>query len=199
MLEKTAIFDLDETLVHCIEDIENNDFDLPICVEFSTGESVKAGINIRPFAYECLKTVQKQFQVVVFTASHKSYANAVLDTLEEEFRKPSYLTKEEQQHFAQFNEPERTQKIMEMKQQQKLIEFRIYRDHCYKTSTNVYVKDLSLIRNRQMKDMIIVDNAVYSFGFHLSNGIPIIPYYSSKTNPNDEELFHLIFYLNSIA
>ena len=47
--------------------------------------------------------------------------------------------------------------------------------------------------------MIIVDNAVYSFGHHLDNGIPIIPFYSKKSNPQDEELMHLIYYLNCIA
>ena len=58
---KTLIFDLDETLVHCIEDIENNSFDLPIMVNFPNGETVKAGINVRPFAYECLKQAQKSY------------------------------------------------------------------------------------------------------------------------------------------
>lgn len=47
-----------------------------------------------------------------------------------------------------------------------------------------------------MKDMIIVDNAVYSFGYQLDNGIPIIPYYDDKEN--DEELMHLVYYINCI-
>jgi len=44
--------------------------------------------------------------------------------------------------------------------------------------------------------MIIVDNAVYSFGYQLDNGIPIIPFYEDK---NDEELMHLIFYIDCLA
>ena len=44
--------------------------------------------------------------------------------------------------------------------------------------------------------MIIVDNAVYSFGYQLDNGIPIIPFYEDK---NDEELMHLIFYIECLA
>ena len=52
---KTLVFDLDETLVHCIDDIENTPYDLPISVTFPSGETIDAGINIRPYAYECLK------------------------------------------------------------------------------------------------------------------------------------------------
>lgn len=44
--------------------------------------------------------------------------------------------------------------------------------------------------------MVIIDNAVYSFGFQLDNGIPIIPFYNNK---EDEELLHLINYLNTLA
>ena len=44
--------------------------------------------------------------------------------------------------------------------------------------------------------MVIVDNAVYSFGFQLDNGIPIIPFYNNK---EDEELLHLMNYLNTLA
>jgi len=36
--------------------------------------------------------------------------------------------------------------------------------------------------------MVLVDNAVYSFGYQLENGIPIIPFYDDK---EDEELLHL--------
>ena len=53
--DKTLIFDLDETLVHCIDDIATNPYDHKISVTFPTGETIDAGINIRPYAYECLK------------------------------------------------------------------------------------------------------------------------------------------------
>ena len=53
---------------------------------FPTGETIEAGINVRPYAYECLKRASQNYQVVVFTASHKAYADVVLDTLEREFR-----------------------------------------------------------------------------------------------------------------
>jgi hypothetical protein len=64
------------------------------------------------------------------------------------------------------------------------------------TGGGYYVKDLRIIENRDMKDMVIVDNSVYSFAFQIDNGIPIIPFYN---DPNDEEMLHLIYYLTCLA
>jgi len=154
--KKTLIFDLDETLIHCVDDISADPPDVVLPVTFPNGEVVDAGVNIRPGAVECLREVNKSFQVVVFTASHKFYADVVLD------------------HLDPTGE---------------LIQYRLYRDSCYQTADGVYVKDLRIIKNRSLKDLVIVDNAVYSFGFQLDNGIPIIPFYN---NPEDEELLHQI-------
>lgn len=77
-----------------------------------------------------------------------------------------------------------------------LIQYRLYRDSCVQTAEGVYIKDLSIFRNRSLKDVVIVDNAVYSFGLQLDNGIPIIPFYDSR---EDEELRHLVFYLKCLA
>lgn len=60
------------------------------------------------------------------------------------------------------------------------------------TEEGVFIKDLRIIKNRNLKDIVIVDNAVYSFGFQLENGIPILPFYDDK---KDEEMLHLINYL----
>ena len=43
--------------------------------------------------------------------------------------------------------------------------------------------------------MILVDNAVYSFGAQLSNGIPITPF---KDDVEDREFLFLMNYLNLI-
>ena len=77
------IFDLDETLVHCLEDLRPDrkpHVILPIV--FPSGEVIRAGINIRPYAIDCLQEAAKDFEVIVFTASHKSYADAVLNYLD---------------------------------------------------------------------------------------------------------------------
>lgn len=46
-----------------------------------------------------------------------------------------------------------------------------------------------------MKDLLIVDNAVYSFGAQLSNGIPITPF---KDDKDDREFILLMNYLQRI-
>jgi len=76
------------------------------------------------------------------------------------------------------------------------IQHRLFREHCTPTEEGVYVKDLRVIGNRNMQDMILVDNAAYSFGYQIENGIPIIPYYDNKT---DQELKHLIPYLKFLS
>ena len=70
--------------------------------------------------------------MVVFTASHKAYADVVLNFLD-----PTG----------------------------ELIEHRLYRESCMQTEEGVHIKDLRIIKNRNLKDLVIVDNAVYSFGF----------------------------------
>lgn len=154
---------MDETLIHCVDDLESEVPDAVLNVVFPNGEVVEAGINVRPYALECLREANKKYQVVVFTASHKFYADVVLDYLD-----PTH----------------------------ELIHHRLYRDSCFQTEDGVYIKDLRIIRNRSLKDMVIVDNAVYSFGFQLDNGIPIIPFYNNR---EDEELLHLINYINTLA
>lgn len=45
-----------------------------------------------------------------------------------------------------------------------LIQHRFYRDSCIKADDSVYLKDLRIINNVDLKDIILVDNAVYGFG-----------------------------------
>ena len=101
-------------------------------IKFPNGEEADAGINVRPYALECLKEASKLFQVVIFTASHQSYADVVLDYLD-----PNH----------------------------EFIDYRLYRDSCMETEEGVYIKDLRIIKNKLLKDLVIIDNAVYSFGY----------------------------------
>jgi CTD small phosphatase-like protein 2 len=67
-----VIFDIDETLVHC-GPMDDADFTVEVMVD--TGEVAVAGVKIRPGAIECLRAASKLFEVMVFTASHQTYAD----------------------------------------------------------------------------------------------------------------------------
>jgi Dullard-like phosphatase family protein len=172
--KKIALFDLDETLVHCIGEINKNNKDDPI---FSDAHKVKVvlpnkkevmiGINVRPHLKKLFDTIKEEYNVAIFTASHQSYSDAVLNYLDPE-----------DQYFH----------------------YRLYRDSCVqykKNDINFYVKDLDIFKyNYDLKDIIIIDNSILSFAYHFNNGIPVVPFYDSK---QDNELPLLCFYLLSIA
>ena len=59
-----------------------------------------------------------------------------------------------------------------------------------------YIKDLRLIANRDLKEMLIVDNSALCFSLQLDNGVPILPFYQDLS---DDELLHLLYYLQCVA
>ena len=172
--KKIALFDLDETLVHCIGEINKNNCNK---IEYKDSHKIKVilpckkevtiGINVRPHWKESLDKIKEKYNIVIFTASHQSYSDAVLNYLDPE---DIYF------------------------------HYRLYRDSCalYKTSDiNFYVKDLDIFKdNYNLKDIIIIDNSILSFAYHINNGIPVVPFYDSK---QDSELPLLCFYLLLIA
>ena len=172
--KKIALFDLDETLVHCIGEIKkeednNQEFESAhkINVILPSKKETTIAINIRPHLKELLDKIKDVYNIVIFTASHSSYSDAVLNYLDPE---------------------------------DKYFHYRLYRDSCvqYKTNDiNFYVKDLDIFKDfYDLKDIIIIDNSILSFAYHLNNGIPVVPFYDSK---QDSELPLLCFYLLSIA
>jgi len=53
---------MDETLIHCVDDVENDSPDVIIPIQFTEDEEpVHAGINIRPKVRECLLEANKHF------------------------------------------------------------------------------------------------------------------------------------------
>ena len=60
-IKKVVVFDLDETLVHCVDDPEAQKTDVVLKIKFPNGDEADAGINVRPYAIECLKEASKIF------------------------------------------------------------------------------------------------------------------------------------------
>ena len=163
--KKIALFDLDETLVHCTGDINLKAEPYQHCINVVLPGNIetKVGINIRPFWKKTLNLIKKYYHIVVFTASHQAYADAVLD----------------------FMDPTK-----------KYFNYRLYRNNCSLVDINnvkFYVKDLDIFNEfYDLKDIIIVDNSVLSFIYHLENGIPIVPYYNED---KDGSLYVVGLYL----
>ena len=62
--------------------------------------------------------------------------------------------------------------LLDILDKEKNIQHRLYREHC--TFINgVFIKDLKRL-NRNLKDIIIVDNSPLAFAFDIENGLPII-------------------------
>ncbi|CAD8056649.1 unnamed protein product [Paramecium sonneborni] len=75
---------------------------------------------------------------------------------------------------------------------QQRVKRRIFRDSCVTDENSTYyIKNLEVI-DRDLKDIVIVDNASYSFVHHLENGIPIISFYDDK---QDNQLIKLYRFL----
>lgn len=172
-MKKLAIFDMDETLIHWVperirpSDIEKSGVqktDLLLKFKCSSKEIDYLPVNVRPFIREWILEIKKTYQVIIFTASKKGYADTILDQIDPDGE---------------------------------LIEARWYRDSCITTKEWVFIKDLRIFEDQwDMKDMVLIDNAVHSFGFQVNNGIPMVPFYNDK---NDREMIYLTHYLKGLV
>lgn len=147
--KRLAVFDLDETLIHC--DFKNKrDVQHIIDVPVPSKGKVSIGINIRPHWKKALDKIKKKYHIVVYTASHQSYGNAVIDYLDPEKEYFEYRL------------------------------FRNNCIQIKEDGITYYIKDLRVFKNVELKDIVIIDNSVLSFAFQLNNGLPILPYYSGN-------------------
>lgn len=98
---------------------------------------------------ESLLEIAKKYVCIVYTASHQTYADSVINYIDPNKDLIQY-------RLYRHN----------------CVEVKIEKD-------TMYIKDLRIFNNVKMSDMIIIDNSVMSFAFQLDNGIPILPYYNN--------------------
>lgn len=158
--KKILFLDLDETLIHSDLDGEYDNFDTVITLKSGglDAEDSKFNLLIRPYYKEFLEYAKEKFNVVLFTAGLKEYAESIV----------------------RYIDPEN-----------KYFHLKLYRDSCYNFN-NIFIKVLTIINTFDLKEVIIVDNCIFSFCLHLENGILVSSFYNDK---EDKELLKVIDYL----
>lgn len=135
--EYTLVLDLDETLLH---------FD-----------DRKDEVRVRPFALDFLEQMSRYYEIVIFTAGMRDYADWAIKHIGPQPKRK--------------NEPEAAAKY---------ISHRLYREHALPCK-EFYIKDLSQI-NRDLSKTMIVDNTSECFLLQPENGITIKSWYD---DPHD--------------
>lgn len=174
--KKIVLLDLDETLVHA-------DFDL----EYENDPKIKYDTIIKFISNKIeedeygriLRKEPEEISVGIFIR------NGVQEFLKE-VSKYFYIgiftasVKEYADAVIDFLDP-----------QKKLIKFRLYRNNCIQFNNCFSVKDLRIL-NVDLKNVILIDNNIYSFAAQITNGILINSFYVNK---NDYELDNVLNYL----
>ncbi len=161
--KQILLLDLDETLIHAdFEGIFKNLNNYDTIINFNDeNNNYSVGIFLRPGIYDFLNTLKDKFDIFIYTASTKEYANSVV----------------------KFLDPEN-----------QIFKMTFYRKNCININGQIYIKDLSIFDN--LEKIVIVDNSLYSFMCHLSNGILINSFYGDKS---DIELYSVLNYLISFV
>jgi Dullard-like phosphatase family protein len=162
--KQTILLDLDETLIHV--DFENKYKKHDAILYFDNldenGEiekNIQINLILRPGLYKFLDFIKKYFEIFIYTASYKNYADTIIDYIEKD---------------------------------NKYFSLRLYRENCIYLKPGIYIKDLRIIKERELKDMIIIDNSLFSFSNQLDNGILVTSFFYDL---NDNFLLNLISYL----
>jgi Dullard-like phosphatase family protein len=158
---KSLFLDLDETLVHSDFCHFYKKHDVYLDFKFES-QNVTVPVLLRPGLYEFLDYCSSVFDVYIFTASRKEYADCIIDHIEKN-----------KKYFCQ----------------------RFYRENCIVIKNRVFIKDLRMFVNADLKDMLIVDNSLFSFANQLANGVLITSFYDDQ---NDKELLNVKNYLQNM-
>ena len=149
--KKTLILDLDETLIHSDLDLEYKNHIITLFFdseeEGEEEKNIPIPLILRPKLFDFLNYVKEKYELIIFTASQKNYADKIIDYIEKD---------------------------------QKYFSLRLYREHCIFIKPGLYIKDLRIFKNRDLKNIILIDNSIFSFAHQLNNGILVTSFYNDE-------------------
>lgn len=171
---KVLILDLDETLIHSLSkgsprslNTGSNNSNL---IEIKLNNiATLYHVHKRPYCDFFLKEISKWFELQIFTASVKEYANPIIDWLEGD-------------------------NMMD----EKLFTKRYYRDDCTYRNGVGYIKDLSRFfpNGEDLRNVVILDNSPISYALHEDNAVMIEGWINDQ---NDKDLINLLPMLHSLS
>ena len=84
--------------------------------------------------------------------------------------------------------------LLDILDNEKNIKYRLTREHC--TFLNgIYIKELKKL-NRNLKDLIILDNSPLAYAFDSDNGLPIKAWYDDKGDKELDKVFPILEFLS---
>jgi carboxy-terminal domain RNA polymerase II polypeptide A small phosphatase len=154
---RCVFLDLDETLVRTEQRDNLKAYDEVLQMAAPDGKTeVSAadqalGVLYRPYLRSFLERAHKAFELVVFTAARKDYADQVLDKVDP--HKRYFSGRLYRDHCEQLGGTQ--------------------------GSPDFFIKDIRAVGGRPLRDCILVDNLAYSFAPTPENGLLIKPYLGS--------------------
>jgi len=165
---KTLVLDLDDTLVHTLSDKKvYSQKDLKN-LEINSVSYIDPKKGLKAIAKYIIRPYALSFLQSIFP-----FYEIILFTASDQSYADSIIDK---------LDPDKT-----------IIDYRLYRQHCI-TVKNKHIKNLNILTNRNMKDIIIVDNSIVSFKDNFDNGIHVSTF---KGDSTDRELIKLCDLLKS--
>lgn len=178
--KKTLLLDLDETLIHSLSRGTPRSLG-------SSGSCHMIELKVnnvatlyyvykRPFCDFFLKEVSKWFDLQIFTASVREYADPIIDWLESDIVDHKTHAAGNSQVFTK----------------------RYYRNDCSYRPGVGYIKDLSLFfpKSDDLKNVIILDNSPVSYALHEDNAVMIEGWINDQ---GDRDLLNLLPLLYSLS
>ena len=178
--KKTLLLDLDETLIHSFSRGtprslgSSGNFHM---IELKVNDvATLYYVYKRPFCDFFLKEVSNWFDLQIFTASVREYADPIIDWLESDIVDHNTHVAGNSQVFTK----------------------RYYRNDCSYRHGVGYIKDLSLFFPKQddLKNVIILDNSPVSYALHEDNAVMIEGWINDQ---GDRDLLNLLPMLYSLS
>ena len=172
---KTLVLDMDETI---------------LSTRFVRKKGQFIAVVLRPFLYVFLEAIYPHYEIILFTSGQEKYVSEVLriyPRLAIYFdavltRKYCFTFKQNQNVFSRLINSGN---------------FSNSRRNSQMKSDELKIKRLSILKNRKLSNIVILDDKLSNWPFDLQNAVPITPFFNQ--NDNDDTLLKIKNLLFSIA